>query len=49
MRKQYRGKKKKFVDEKDIKERKKNYFPPSFFGRARYSINYVTKYLKFLY
>jgi hypothetical protein len=30
MRKQYRGKEKKYVDEKDIKERKKKYFSPSF-------------------
>jgi len=31
---------KKYVDEKDIKERKKNDFSPSFFGRAGFSINY---------
>jgi hypothetical protein len=49
MRKQYRRKEKKYLDEKDIKERKKNYFSPSFFDKAGFSINYVTKNLKFLY
>jgi hypothetical protein len=40
MRKLYRGKEKKYVDEKEIKERNKEIIFPIIFDRAGFSIKY---------
>jgi hypothetical protein len=40
MRKQYRGKEEKYVDEEEIKERKKEIIFPIIFDMAGFSIDY---------